>query len=103
MDELTRDWPFVAVWVFFFAGALTRGTAFYWLGRGARSAGNRARRWTDNPNVARAERVVARYGAPVVTLCFLTVGVQSAVLTAAGVLRMPGRQFAPAVVVGAAI
>lgn len=49
----------------------------------------------------RGEEVVRRFGAPAVTLCFLTVGVQTAVNLAAGTLRMPLRRYLPALLLGA--
>jgi membrane protein DedA with SNARE-associated domain len=51
--------------------------------------------------VARAEGWVRRFGPPAVALGFLTVGVQTAINAAAGMLRMPLRRFLPAVAVGA--
>ena len=44
-----------------------------------------------------------RWGAPVVTASFLTVGVQTLVNLAAGLARMPLRRYLPALVVGGAI
>jgi membrane protein DedA with SNARE-associated domain len=44
---------------------------------------------------------VRRFGAPAVTLGFLTVGVQTAINASAGMLRMPQRRFLPAVTLGA--
>jgi membrane protein DedA with SNARE-associated domain len=49
------------------------------------------------------QQLVARWGAPVVTLSFLTVGIQTLVNLAAGVLRMPLRRYLPALTVGAII
>ena len=46
-------------------------------------------------------RWVGRVGAPLVSIGFLTVGVQSAINFSAGVLRMPQRRFQPAVIIGA--
>ncbi|HEY1134040.1 MAG TPA: VTT domain-containing protein [Nocardioides sp.] len=86
--------------------ATLRGGATYGLGRGLRGASGRnerAARLLARPEVARAESTVRRFGAPAVTLCFLTVGVQTAVNVAAGVLRMPLRRYVPALLAGAAI
>jgi membrane protein DedA with SNARE-associated domain len=47
------------------------------------------------------QRMVARWGAPVVTVSFLTVGIQTLVNLAAGVMRMPLRRYIPALTVGA--
>ena len=46
------------------------------------------------------QQVVARWGAPVVTASFLTVGIQTLVNLAAGVMRMPLRRYIPALIVG---
>lgn len=102
-DLLERDWPVAVVWLFFWFGATLRGGTFHVLGRGARAADSSRRGWLDRPTVVRTEAAVRRFGAPVVTLSFLTVGVQSAVNLASGVLRMPARRYVPALLVGAAI
>jgi membrane protein DedA with SNARE-associated domain len=52
------------------------------------------------PRFARMQRAVARWGAPVVTVSFLTVGIQTLVNLAAGVMRMPLRRYIPALIVG---
>ena len=96
-----KDWPIAALWVFFYCGAIARGAALYWLGRGLRRADKRG--YAQRPGVIRAEATVRRWGPIAVTLSFLTVGVQSAINIAAGALRMPGRRFTPALLVGGAI
>ncbi len=105
MEAFVEGWPVWAVFVVLWLGALARGTATYWVGRGARAGGGRSR-WAhhlDRPLVARAERFVVRVGPPAVTLGFLTVGLQSAINASAGMLRMPQRRFVPAVLLGAAL
>lgn len=103
MEELSRDWPVAAVWVFFLLGSTARGGALHWVGRRVRRFDHDHRGLAERPLVLRAERVVSRVGAPAVTLSFLTVGVQSAVNVASGLLRMPWRHYVPALVVGAAL
>ncbi len=95
-------WPFMATFVALFCIVMARANATYWLGRVARHGGERTRaaRHLDRPVVRRAESLVASVGAPAVTLSFLTVGIQSAVNFAAGVLRMPLVRYEAAVVVG---
>ncbi len=103
MRDLVDGWPVWVVLVVFWLGALARGTATYWVGRGVRAGGARSR-WAhhlDRPGVARAERLVRRVGPPAVTLGFLTVGLQSAINASSGMLRMPLRRFVPAVALGA--
>ena len=95
-------WPFWAVYAVFFVVVLARSNATYWVGRGLRAGGSRTR-WggrLDRPAVARTEGVVRRFGAPLVALSFLTVGVQTLVNAAAGALRMPLSRYVPATVVG---
>jgi membrane protein DedA with SNARE-associated domain len=55
------------------------------------------------PRFARIQQIVVRWGAPVVTASFLTVGIQTLVNLAAGVMRMPLRRYIPALTVGAII
>ncbi|MFV0461825.1 MAG: DedA family protein [Nostocoides sp.] len=105
MQRLTEGWPVWVVFLLLWAGAVTRGGVTYAVGRGLRGGSEHTRmaRQLERPIVARAERWVSRFGAPVVTLGFLTVGVQTAINAAAGILRMPMRRFVPAVVVGGAL
>lgn len=94
------DWPVLPLYLFLVVVAVGRGGATYVVGRGARGAAGR--RWRlDSRWVTRGEDVVRRFGAPAVTLCFLTVGVQTAVNLAAGTLRMPLRRYLPALLLGA--
>jgi len=97
--------PYPVVYGLFFVGALIRANVTYWIGRGARSGGEttRAGRRLNSPMVRRAETVVARFGAPAVALSFLTVGIQTALNFAAGVLRMPLWRYEIGVVVGALV
>jgi membrane protein DedA with SNARE-associated domain len=85
-----ESWPFVWLYLFFVLGAALRSQALYWLGRGA-AAGALRSRWAahlDGPRVRRAVRLIERWGMPVVPLSFLTVGLQSAVHGASGLLRL---------------
>lgn len=94
------EWSVIAIYLGLVAVAMGRGGATYALGRGARGAAER--RWTfDTALVRRGESVVRRFGAPAVSLCFLTIGLQTAVLLAAGTLKMPVARFVPALVLGA--
>jgi membrane protein DedA with SNARE-associated domain len=94
------DWPVVPLYFFLVLVGTARGGATYLVGRFARGAADR--RWkTDTDWVRSGESVVRRFGAPAVSLCFLTIGVQTAVLLAAGTLKMPAKRFVPAVLVGA--
>lgn len=100
------DQPVAIAFALLWLIATLRGGATYGLGRGLRGASarsDRTARLLARPEVARAEATVRRFGAPAVTLCFLTVGVQTAVNLAAGLLRMPLRRYVPALLLGAAL
>lgn len=102
---MTDDWPFALTYAVFFLGALARGSVTYLAGRALRTGGQHTRlsAHLDRESVRRAERVVGRWGAPAVTLSFLTIGFQTAVNAAAGALRMPWRRYLPGVVGGALV
>lgn len=102
MDDVgVPDWPVVPLFCFLFALACVRGGATYAVGRGVRSAADRRTHLAESGRVQRGEAIVRRYGAPAVAVCFLTVGLQTAVLAAAGSLRMPLARFVPALAIGA--
>ncbi len=105
LDPTTWGWPFPATVAAFFVVVMLRANATYWLGRLVRrGAGHsRAARLLARPGYQRAEAWVDRWGAPTVTLCFLTVGVQTLVNLAAGVSRMSLWRYLPAVVVGSVL
>ncbi|RCS71832.1 hypothetical protein CIK72_08715 [Brachybacterium alimentarium] len=79
-----------------------RAGSTYALGRAARKAANRGRiaAFLASPRVARATKIVNRWGAPVVALSFLTIGFQTAANAAAGLTGMPLRRYLPALAVG---
>ena len=105
MNPFTWDAPFAAVYAGLFVIVTLRASATYILGRGV-AAGVQHSRFAERMQGARyqqAVNLVSRYGAPVVSLCFLTVGFQTIVLLATGALRMPLRRFIPALAVGGAL
>lgn len=90
MPSWLQSWPFVWLYLFFVLGAALRSQALYWLGRGI-AAGVLHSRWSarlDGPRTQRAVQLIERWGMPVVPLSFLTVGLQSAVHGASGLLRL---------------
>lgn len=122
MGDVVQDWPFWAVYLLFFCVATARSHATYAVGRGLRAGASRSghrpapvagadpapvapptsrlARRLDGPGLRRAEALMARYGAPLVTLSFLTIGVQTLLNAAAGGLRMPLRRYVPAAALG---
>ncbi|MFF1528563.1 DedA family protein [Cellulomonas sp. NPDC058312] len=117
-------WPLEAVVAGLFVIVMARSHLFYWLGRGVvggatrladRShvledlltptvdeSGARARvlRLMRTPGARRGLALVHRWGPLAVTAAYLTVGVQTAVFVASGLLRMPYPRFLLASVPG---
>lgn len=97
--------PFPLAFGVLFVIVMVRANATYWIGRGVESGAERTRmaKALGSPRFRRAQEVVARWGAPIVTVSFLTVGIQTLVNLAAGVARMPLRRYLPAVVLGSVL
>ncbi|MCM3688668.1 hypothetical protein [Kocuria rosea] len=92
--------------LFFWAVGIIRTTVVFALGRAATVGGRRigpVRRVTDSPVYRRAERLVNRWGVLAVPACFLTVGLQTAVILTTAVTGMPLRRWIPAMLVGTLI
>lgn len=97
--------PFPVAFGILFVIVMLRANATYWIGRGAETGAERTRlsRMLAAPKFRRAQDLMGRWGAPVVTVSFLTVGIQTLVNLAAGVARMPLRRYLPAVVLGSVL
>ncbi|WP_307802345.1 DedA family protein [Cellulomonas fengjieae] len=93
-----------------FVIVMARSHATYWAGRGVvrgaqvvhehegapewwHATIRRLEAWTDTRSAQRGLDLVRRWGAIGVTLAYLTVGVQTAVFAAAGLIRMPYPRF----------
>ncbi|PYI38168.1 hypothetical protein CVS30_11420 [Arthrobacter psychrolactophilus] len=102
MDAVT-SLPFAWAFLSLFVIVMLRSNATYWAGRGISAGGRKSKlqKYLTSPSFARAEIFIARWGAPAVSVSFLTIGVQTAVNLAAGLGRMPLRRYIPATVVGA--
>ncbi|MGN5732284.1 DedA family protein [Arthrobacter psychrochitiniphilus] len=94
--------PFVWAFLILFCIVMLRSNATYWAGRGLAAGGRKTRmqKYMDSSAVLRAEKLIARWGAPAVSVSFLTIGVQTAVNMSAGLGRMPLRRYIPATIVG---
>lgn len=88
-----------------FLVVMARANGTYWIGRGVAVGARRLRpaKETTVPRWRRAQRLVHRWGPVAVVLCFLTVGIQTAVNVTAGMVRMPLRSYLPAVTLGATL
>ena len=61
---------------------------------------DRIRKAMDSPLYRKARRLINRWGVIAVPLCFLTVGLQTAVIITTGFTKMPLRRWVPAMLVG---
>lgn len=105
MDPTQWEAPFPVVFLVLFVIVMLRANGTYWLGRFGAAGAHRTglARLMDSPGYARATQRVNTYGAPVVALSFLTIGVQTLVNLAAGASGMPLPRYLPAVAVGSVL
>ena len=109
------DWassgvPLIA---FLFCVVLLRAQATYWLGRGAAAGALRAdgragfagkiAAWFDGPVPKKGAALLERWGLVIIPLCFMTVGIQTAVNAGAGVVRMKWRTYTLCMIPGCVI
>jgi membrane protein DedA with SNARE-associated domain len=95
--------PFAGVIAALFGIVFLRTQLFYWLARGVAAGSIRVpsiKARTESPGVQRAMDRLHRWGAPVVTLSYLTIGFQTAVNVAAGLVRMPFLRYLVAMIPG---
>ncbi len=114
LPEFLRDRPIGLVFAILYVVATARGQGTYWLARVVSTkALERSEqhapstrwaafgRWLDGEGVGRGARSLQRWGVIAVPISYLTVGFQTLVLAAAGVLRVPWLRFSVAQVPGA--
>mgnify|MGYP003543523759 FL=1 len=102
MDPTQWGAPFPVVVAALFVIVLLRSNGTYWLGRLVAGGAQRTRAvgGVQSAGYRRAEDRINRWGAPAVSLSFLTIGVQTLINLAAGATRMPLVRYIPATVVG---
>lgn len=94
--------PFGIAVAALFLIVLLRAQATYWIGRGV-IAGALRTRLADKltgPRMTKAISLLNRYGPPVVTVSFLTIGFQTVANAGAGLIRMPWVRYTIAMVIG---
>ncbi len=98
LDDLPF-WPLVATLLVI---VFCRAQATYWLARLAVSGASRSRwgRWLDSAAVRRGSALLDRFGLPVVSVSFLTVGLQTVLNAAAGLARVPWWRYTVAMLIG---
>lgn len=106
------DFPFIATLIIFSAGAMMRGQGTYWLARvvieqalkRSHPVGGwkyRLHNWLTTTAIPRGGKVLNRWGIPAVSVCYLTVGLQTMVIATAGAMRMRWGRFTLAQIPGA--
>ena len=82
---------------------IVRTSIVYALGALAAEGGarlDRIRKAMDSPLYRKARRLINRWGVVAVPLCFLTAGLQTAVIITTGFTKMPLRRWVPAMLLG---
>ena len=102
-----KDWfdalPIEVALAFMWVVGIVRTSIVYALGALAAEDGarlDRIRKAMDSPLYRKARRLINRWGVIAVPLCFLTVGLQTAVIITTGFTKMPLRRWVPAMLVG---
>ena len=102
-----KDWfdalPIEVALAFMWVVGIVRTSIVYALGALAAEGGarlGRIRKAMDSPLYRKARRLINRWGVIAVPLCFLTVGLQTAVIITTGFTKMPLRRWVPAMLVG---
>ena len=102
-----KDWfdalPIEVALAFMWVVGIVRTSIVYALGALAAEGGarlDRIRKAMDSPLYRKARRLNNRWGVIAVPLCFLTVGLQTAVIITTGFTKMPLRRWVPAMLVG---
>lgn len=106
MNPLDWSLPIAVTWLILFGIILARAGGTYLLGRLARKGMqriDRVERIMSGPRYRRAEAMIERFGAPVVAVSFLTVGLQTVVNLAAGTTAMSARRYVPALILGGSL
>ncbi|KUP97211.1 DedA family protein [Thermobifida cellulosilytica] len=99
--EFLEGRPFWVVYCSLLGIVFARAQATYWLGRGLGAGVHRSRIGQHiGPRLVRAENLINRFGPPAVTLCFLTVGIQTAVNLTSGAMRMRFGRYLVAMFLG---
>jgi membrane protein DedA with SNARE-associated domain len=98
LEGLPFRWLVLALFVIVFC----RAQATYWIARGAVAGASRSRwgRWLESAAVRRGSALLDRFGLPVVTVSFVTVGLQTVMNAAAGLARIPWWRYLIAMVPG---
>ena len=106
MKEWFDALPIEVALAFMWVVGIVRTSIVYALGALAAEGGarlDRIRKAMDSPLYRKARRLINRWGVIAVPLCFLTVGLQTAVIITTGFTKMPLRRWVPAMLLGTLI
>ena len=106
MNPLDWSFPIAVTWLIMFGIIICRAGGTFLLGRLSRKGirrFDRIEKIMSGSKYRRAEDTIDRFGAPVVALSFLTVGLQTVVNLAAGSTGMRYRRYVPALAVGGSL
>ena len=106
MNPLDWSFPIAVTWLIMFGIIICRAGGTFLLDRLARKGirrFDRIEKIMSGSKYRRAEDTIDRFGAPVVALSFLTVGLQTVVNLAAGTTGMRYRRYVPALAVGGSL
>ena len=112
IDSMVPAFAREGIWlfVFLFVVVFFRAQATYWLARGAASSAVLATgrqgflgaiaRWFDGPVPRKGAAMLDKWGIIAIPLCFLTVGIQTAINAGAGLVRMRWSTYTIAMIPG---
>ena len=103
MKEWFDALPIEVALAFMWGVGIVRTSIVYGLGALTAEGGarfDRIRKAMDSPLYRKARRLINRWGVVAVPLCFLTVGLQTAVIITTGFTKMPLRRWVPAMLLG---
>lgn len=99
MNPFDWDAPWAVLFAALFVIVFFRSNLFHLIGRGLVSGLTKTKllsSYLESAGYKKSQDLICRYGTPVVTLCFATVGFQTLVLLASGRAKMPMRRCLPA-------
>ena len=112
IDSMVPAFAREGIWlfVFLFVVVFFRAQSTYWLARGAASGAVLATgrqgflgamaRWFDGPVPRKGAAMLDKWGIIAIPLCFLTVGIQTAINAGAGLVRMRWSTYTIAMIPG---
>ncbi|MGC3023016.1 MULTISPECIES: DedA family protein [unclassified Brevibacterium] len=106
MNPLDWSFPIAVTWLIMFGIIICRAGGTFLLGRLARTGIRKIERVDkimSGSKYRKAEGMIERFGAPVIAVSFLMIGVQTVLNLAAGTTGMSYRRYLPALAVGGAM